>query len=259
MSCSLSPTTTVQDGAAITEKPDGSVSIDLPGRAAAPSVVDDKFYANLATNECELNITASELLEGIRRHDESRREHLEMLSEGFKLLGLVIETATATSVSPSVPLEGMSTVRHALLLAACSLFQANAMGEMLPAAGPMKVGDDQPQKPKSADMMGRNGAPALRWHQPVLHSAGAASAGTSYAGSPPSPASALPAAVPRVPPAAAGMRPLRPPIAEPGPAIRAPAAAGPMPGVGPGASRRRPYGNARHFGRARARRDRGRA
>jgi hypothetical protein len=56
------------------------------------------------------------LLEGISREDESGREHLEMLSEGFKLLGLVIETATATSVLSSAPLEGMTTVRHALLL-----------------------------------------------------------------------------------------------------------------------------------------------
>ncbi|MCA6108360.1 hypothetical protein [Bradyrhizobium cenepequi] len=106
----------MQDGAAVMKNPDGSVSIDLSGRAAAPSIVDDKFYANLAAkmDEGELNTIVSELLEGIRRDDEFRREHLEMLSESFKLLGLVIETATATSVSSSAPLEGMSTVRHPL-------------------------------------------------------------------------------------------------------------------------------------------------
>ena len=51
-----------------------------------PSVVDDKFYANLPAkiDEGELNTIASELLEGIRRDDESRREHLEMLSEGLQ-------------------------------------------------------------------------------------------------------------------------------------------------------------------------------
>jgi hypothetical protein len=134
MRCLLIPTTTVQVGVAVTENPDGS---DRSFRsAAAPSVVD----ANVATkmDEGELNTIASELLEGIKRDDGSRREHLETLSEGFKLPGLVIETATATSVSSSEPLESMSTVRHPLLLEACSLFQSNAMGEMLPAAGPVK-------------------------------------------------------------------------------------------------------------------------
>jgi hypothetical protein len=154
--------------------------------------VDDKFYANFAAkmDEGELNTIASEL----------------------NLLGLVIETAIATSVSSSAPPEGMSTVRHPLLLAACSLFQGNAMDEMLPAADPVKVDDDRPQKPKSADMMGHDGASALRWHQPVLHSAGAASAGTSYAGSPhPQPGVGAPGGSPPRPSAAAGMRRLRSP------------------------------------------------
>ena len=160
--------------------------------AAAPSVVDANVAAKM---EGELNTIASELLEGIKRDDESRREHLEMPSEGFRLPGLVIETATATSVSSSEPLDRMSTVRHPLLLEACSLFQSNAMGEMLPAAGPVKVRGDRTQKPKSADMMGHNDGPALDCTN-QFSTPPAASAGTSYAGNPPSPASALPAAVP---------------------------------------------------------------
>ena len=76
----------------------------------------------------ELNTIASELLEGISRDDKFRREQLEMLSEGFKLLRLVIETAAATSVSIPAPLEGMSTVGHPLLLEACSLYPGECHG-----------------------------------------------------------------------------------------------------------------------------------
>ncbi|MGY2909051.1 hypothetical protein [Bradyrhizobium sp. URHC0002] len=206
------------------------------------SVVDDKFYADLASkmDDGELNTIANELLEGIRRDGESRREHLEMLSEGFKALGLVIETATATSVSSSAPLEGMSAVRHPLLLEACSLFRANAMGEMLPAAGPVKVRDDRPQKPKSADMMGHNDRPALD--------------GTNPFSTPPAP-QAPAQATPGIPTPARRRRSRRQSPASsrcrrdapsatadcrPAPAMGAPAAPGPKPGAGPGASWRRP-------------------
>jgi hypothetical protein len=129
----------------------GRLNFDRSFRSGRwPSVVDDKFYANLAAKmyKGELNTVASELLEGIRRDDESRRERLETLSEDFKLLRLVIETAAATSVSFSAPLEGMSTLR---LREACSLFQANAVGEMLPAAVPVKVRNDRRPKSESAD------------------------------------------------------------------------------------------------------------
>ena len=227
-----------------------------------PSVVDDKFYANLPAkiDEGELNTIASELLEGIRRDDKFRREHWEMLSEGFKLLGLVIETATATSVSSSAPLEGMSTVRHPLLLEACSLFQANAMGEMLPAAGPVKVRDDRPQKPNGADMMGHNDGPALDGTNPFSTPPAPQAPAQATPGIPtPRPASALPAAVPRVLPLPPGWalcdrrlpglprRWVRLPLLALCPVLgRAP----------PGAAH---AGNARHSGRARARRDRGRA
>ena len=133
----------------------------------------------------------------------------------------------------------MSTVRHPLLLEACSLlFQANAMGEMLPAAGPVKVRDDRPQKPSGADMMGHNDGPALDGTIP-FSTPPAASAGASYAGSPPARRRRSRRQSPH-PPAAAGMGPLRPPIAGPALGMGAPAAPGPMPGAGPGASWRRP-------------------
>lgn len=160
----------MEDGARKTELPDGSAVIELEPRSNAP--VSTKFDANLAEGmeESELARISSEVLEGIERDIQSRSEHMSMLSEGMKLLGLVIEAPNAGSQS-SAPLEGMSTVRHPLLLEACQLFQANAMGELLPAAGPVKVRDDRPQKPAS---MGHNGGPPLNdnpFAQPALNDA----------------------------------------------------------------------------------------
>jgi hypothetical protein len=150
-----------EDGAKKTELPGGAVEIDLSGGKTRSGPKSDKFNANLAEDmeEAELSRIASDLLEGIDRDNQSRSEHLDMIAEGMKLLGLVIESNNASTASSSAPLEGMSTVRHPLLLEACQLFQANAMGELLPAAGPVKVRDDRPQKPQG--MMGHNGGPPL--------------------------------------------------------------------------------------------------
>lgn len=149
----------MEDGARKTELPDGGVVIELEPRSAKPK--PDSFSANLAEtmDDAELGRISTEILEGIQRDEASRQDHLDMLAEGIKLLGLVIESNNAGSSTASAPLEGMSTVRHPLLLEACQLFQANAAGEILPAAGPVKVRDDRPQKPQG--LMGHNGGPPL--------------------------------------------------------------------------------------------------
>jgi hypothetical protein len=151
----------VQDGAAVTELPDGSVQIDLTGRGSKPDPIDDKFNANSAEkmDDGELAVIASELLEGIKRDGESRREHLDMISEGIKLLGLVIETATATSVSSSALLRACR--RYAIRCCSMpdSCFRQTRVGDLLPAEGHVKVRDDRPQKPKNADHMGHNNGP----------------------------------------------------------------------------------------------------
>lgn len=148
----------IEDGARKTELPDGSAVIDLEPKSE-PGKKSSEHDANLAEHmeEAELSRIASEILEGIRRDEQSRQEHLDMIAEGMKLLGLVIEPPNA-GTQGSAPLDGMSTVRHPLLLEACQMFQASAMGELLPAAGPVKVRDDRPQKPA---MMGHNGGPPL--------------------------------------------------------------------------------------------------
>lgn len=54
----------------------------------------------------------------------------------MELLGLRLEDPRS---SGSAPVEGMSVVRHPLLLEAVLRFQANARGELLPSNGPVKV------------------------------------------------------------------------------------------------------------------------
>jgi uncharacterized protein YdaU (DUF1376 family) len=54
----------------------------------------------------------------------------------------------------------MCNARHPLLLEAVLSGQATARGELLPAAGPVKVRDDRPNKPKGIGL-GHNGGPPL--------------------------------------------------------------------------------------------------
>lgn len=205
----------MEDGARKTEQPDGSVVIELFPQSKRKK--SEKFTSNLAEDmdEAELNKISSDILEGIQRDENSRKDHLDMLAEGIKLLGLVIESNNAGTSTASAPLEGMSTVRHPLLLEACQLFQANAMGELLPAAGPVKVRDDRPEVPQAVldqkNMIGHNGGPPLEDGQ------------TPFTAAPPS----VPP-VPAGPPAA----PVRPPIAAnaPGtPPLPQPPPGGPVP------------------------------
>ena len=146
----------VRDGnAVVTELPDGGAIVDFSPKKGETK--PNKFDANLADqiDEAELNRISSELLEGIRNDDSSRQVWLATHAEGIKLLGLTIEEASSGVDSTSF--EGISKARHPLLLEACLLLQANARGELLPAAGPVKVRDDE--SPKHG--IGHNGGPPL--------------------------------------------------------------------------------------------------
>lgn len=143
------PAPQMDGSAAVLEQPDGGAIIDFNPYANSSKPKSDKFDANLALemDDSELNKIANELLIGIENDESSRKEALSMLATGIKLLGLVIEDEGSTSVSTSTAVEGQSTVRHPLLLDACLLFQANARGELLPAAGPVKIRDDRTNPP----------------------------------------------------------------------------------------------------------------
>lgn len=139
----IAPGVTVEDGAMHIEHGDGSTTIDFDPKTEDNSENKD-FFRNLVGDiqEGEQGQIVSSLMEGIERDIESRHEWLETRALGVKLLGLKLEEPRGDVGTSSAPLEGMSTVRHPLLLEATIRFQATARGELLPAGGPVKVRND---------------------------------------------------------------------------------------------------------------------
>lgn len=129
------------------EHGDGSVTVSLDGRPLGandnpkrPSGWFDNLVEDIDQNE--LSRIAEDLLRGIDDDINSRKEWIEDRTTGIKLLGLKIEVPGLQGASDGAPVEGMSKVRHPLLLEAVLRFQANARSEMLPTDGPVKIRDD---------------------------------------------------------------------------------------------------------------------
>ncbi|WP_155773394.1 portal protein [Rhizobium leguminosarum] len=131
-----------ETGAAIIEMDDGGVVVDFNPSSSRDPTGAKKHDANLAEyiDDSELSRIAEELLLGIQQDEQSRTDWLETRAQGIRLLGLKLESPKS-GLDSSVALEGMSTVRHPLLLEAVLRFQANARGELLPASGPVKIAD----------------------------------------------------------------------------------------------------------------------
>lgn len=138
----------VTDGVETTEHSDGSATIDFAPETVNPNSPGG-FYENLASKieAGELGRIASDLIDGVERDELSRREWLETRARGITLLGLKLDEPRGDVGTSGAPLEGMSTVRHPLLLESTLRFHANARGELLPAAGPVKVRNDTPVGP----------------------------------------------------------------------------------------------------------------
>jgi hypothetical protein len=125
------------------EHDDGSITISMDGK---PVVEDDaeairEWFSNLVDDidDMERQRICEDLLRGIDDDLESRQEWVEDRAQGLRLLGLKIESTSLNGTSDGAPVEGMSRVRHPLLLEAVLRFQANARSELLPTDGPVKV------------------------------------------------------------------------------------------------------------------------
>lgn len=121
---------------------DGSVVVDL-----SPAVDKEdagKFDENLALHmsDGELSIIAENLISGIDADLQSRSEWESTRARGIDMLGLKLEAPRSAIGTGSAPVEGMSTVRHPVMLEALIRFWANATGELLPADGPVKIKND---------------------------------------------------------------------------------------------------------------------
>jgi len=142
------------------EHPDGSVSISLDGKSIGDKETDAErareWFSNLVDDidEGELLRISDELMRGVRDDIESRREWIEDRAQGIKLLGLKIEIPGLQGATDGAPVEGMSKIRHPLLLEAVLRFQANARSEMLPTDGPVKIRNDAVASTIEQDSLG---------------------------------------------------------------------------------------------------------
>jgi len=128
------------------EHGDGSVTVSLDGRPIEEGERAERggWFDNLIDDidPAEVNRIVSDLLRGIEDDLQSRKDWIEDRAMGIKLMGLKVEIPGLQGASDGAPVEGMSKVRHPLLLEAVLRFQANARSEMLPTDGPVKVRND---------------------------------------------------------------------------------------------------------------------
>lgn len=130
------------------EHGDGSVTISMndqpllagPGHNSG----NHDWFRNLADeiDDGQLGMVAEDLLRGVTDDEQSRKDWVDTVATFVKLLGVTIEVPNVSGSSDGAPVEGMSKVRHPLLLEAVLRFQANARGEFLPADGPLKIRND---------------------------------------------------------------------------------------------------------------------
>jgi len=128
------------------EHGDGSITISLDGSPLGSTDNKDplEWFDNLVDDidKDERSRISSELLRGILDDESSRKDWILDRANGIKLMGLKMEIPGLQGASDGAPVEGMSKVRHPLLLEAVLRFQANARSELLPTDGPVKIRND---------------------------------------------------------------------------------------------------------------------
>ena len=139
------------------EGPDGSITLTLDGSPLEKAEGSSRagWFDNLVeeVDEAELSIIAEDLLKGIEDDLQSRKEWIEDRAQGIKLLGLKLEVPGLAGAADGAPVEGMSRIRHPLLLEAVLRFQANARSELLPTDGPVKIREDNNNATLESDQL----------------------------------------------------------------------------------------------------------
>ena len=130
------------------ETEDGGVIIDFEG-SLTEDLVGPDHDSNLAEflEEGDLRAMASELVEDFNSDRESRADWARAYVKGLDLLGMKIEERQQ-------PWAGASGVFHPVLTESVVRFQAQAMGELFPASGPVRtkiMGKMTPEKADQAD------------------------------------------------------------------------------------------------------------
>ena len=128
---------------------DGGMIIDFEGEVTE-SLVGPGHDANLAEfiDDDDLTIMASDLIADFQADRESRSDWARAYVKGLDLLGMKVEDRQQ-------PWSGASGVFHPLLTEAVVRFQAQAMGEIFPASGPVRTKIVGKQTPDRTDQANR--------------------------------------------------------------------------------------------------------
>ena len=131
------------------ETEDGGMIIDFEG-GITESLVGPGHDANLAEfiDDDELKIMATEMIADFQADRESRSDWARAYVKGLDLLGMKVEDRQQ-------PWSGASGVFHPLLTEAVVRFQAQAMGEIFPASGPVRTKIVGKQTPERTDQANR--------------------------------------------------------------------------------------------------------
>ena len=115
------------------ETDDGSIVVDFSGDLTEELLGPD-HESNLVEfmDQAELDSLASDLVKDFESDKESRKEWARAYVKGLDLLGMKIEERQQ-------PWAGASGVFHPLLTESVVRFQAQAMGELFPASGPVRT------------------------------------------------------------------------------------------------------------------------
>lgn len=118
----------------VTPTDDGGVVIDFGDSDVEVEIMPRSHDENLAEaiDDAELESMASELVGDFLSDRNSRGDWADAYIKGLDLLGMKLEDRTQ-------PWEGASGVYHPMLMEAAIHFQAQAMGELMPASGPART------------------------------------------------------------------------------------------------------------------------
>ena len=118
----------------ITEMDDGSVEITLVSDTISEDIESAPFDANLAEymDDGQLIELSTQLVADVEADTQSRREWADTFVKGMQVLGFNYENRTE-------PWEEACGVYSTVLAEAAIRFQAEAMSETFPAAGPVKT------------------------------------------------------------------------------------------------------------------------
>ena len=139
------------------EHGDGSVTVSIDGSPleSAASRGPRGWFDNLVDDidPVELSRIADDLVRSIEADIDSRKDWVEDRANGVRLLGLKLDIPGLGGSADGAPVEGISRVRHPLLLEAVLRFQANARAELLPTDGPIKIRNDDNNATAADDRM----------------------------------------------------------------------------------------------------------